>query len=309
MQYKVLGKTGLKVSSIGFGSVELGMDYGIKVPGRYGKPNKETAKQILHQALDSGINLFDTAPGYGDSESLLGAYIGDQECYFATKITIAKNDNIELEDIERKIGESLKKLRRECIDILQVHNTTAETGGRDSLLAALDNLRKKGLIRFLGVSVYGAKDAMAAIEGDFFDVIQIAYSILDQRMREKIIPALAKNNIGVLSRSAYFRGMLTEKIEHLDEEWRFLKDAVAAIKNKFNITDWDDLMKLALKFCLAQQEIDSVLVGIHNPDELAFAVATGKEAKLDKNTLDKLLTLGIKDNYWVEPLNWYRRLL
>ncbi len=308
MQYRVLGRTGLKVSSIGFGSAELGMDYGIKVPGRYGKPSKETAKKILYQALDSGINLFDTAPGYGDSESLLGAYIGDKECYFATKINIAKNDSIEPEYIERMIGKSLKNLRRDYIDILQIHNVTADTGAQWAFLGVLDNLRKKGLIRFLGVSVYGTKDAMIAIERNLFDVIQFAFSILDQRMREEVIPALAKNSIGVLSRSAYFRGLLTEKIEYLDEELVFLKNAVQETKKKFNINNWDDLMKLALKFCLSHPEIDSILVGIHNLDELAFAIATEKEAKLDKDTMSKLFALGIRDNYWVEPLNWYRRL-
>lgn len=308
MQYKVLGRTGLKVSAIGFGSVELGMDYGIKAPGRYGKPSKETAKKILYQALDDGINLFDTAPGYGDSESLLGVYIGDKECYFATKINIAKNDSVEPGYIERIIGKSLKNLRRDYIDILQIHNAMADTGDQTSFLVVLDKLRKKGLIRFLGVSVYGAKDAIIAIEKNLFDVIQIAYSILDQRMLEKVIPVLSKNSIGVLSRSAYFRGMLTEKIEYLDEEWRFLKNAVEEIKNRFNIKNWDNLMKLALKFCLSQPEIDSILVGIHNLDELAFAVAAEKEARLNKDTLNELFTLGIRDAYWVEPLNWYRRL-
>jgi len=309
MKYRVLGKTGLKVSSIGFGSAELGMNYGINVPGKYGKPDKETAKKILHKALDSGINLFDTAPGYGDSESLLGSFISSEKCYIATKINIAKSDNAVVGYIEDAIEKSLKNLKREHIDILQIHNTTFDAGEQEYVLEILANLREKGLVRFIGVSVYGVKDAIAAIKKDFFDVVQIAYSILDQRMLEEVMPEIHKNSIGVISRSAYFRGMLTNKIIYLNDDWRFLKNAVQKIKNRININNWNDLSKLALKFCLSTEGIDSVLIGIHNIDELEFAVETEKEEILSNDILKKLFTLGIKDDYWVEPLNWYRKLV
>lgn len=308
MKYRVLGKTGLKVSSIGFGSAELGMDYGIKVPGKYGKPDKETAKKILYKALDSGINLFDTAPGYGDSESLLGSFIRSEKCYIATKINIAKNNNDIAGHAEDSVKKSLKNLKREYIDILQIHNIALEAKELECAAHILAGLRKKGLVRFAGISVYGVKDAMVAIQKDFFDVMQIAFSILDQRMLDVAMPAINNCGIGVIGRSAYFRGMLTSKIEYLDDNWRFLKDAVGAIKNKLNINIWNDLTKLALKFCLSAKGIDSVLLGIRGIDELEFALETEKEKRISAGALKELFALRIKDNYWVEPLNWYQKL-
>lgn len=308
MKYRVLGKTGLKVSSIGFGSAELGMDYGIKVPGRYGKPDKETAEKILTKALDSGINLFDTAPGYGDSERLLGSFISSEKCYIATKINIVKNNTGIAAYAEDSVRKSLKNLKRDYIDILQIHNTALNVKELECAAQILASLRKKGLIRFIGASVYSVKDAITAIKKGFFDVIQIALSILDQRMLDGVMPLINNSGIGVIGRSAYFRGMLTSKIGYLDDDWRFLKDAVGAIKNKFNTNNWDDLSKLALKFCLSTKGIDSVLVGIRAIDELEFAVDTEKEESLSENILKELFALRIKDNYWVEPLNWHQKL-
>lgn len=308
MKYRVLGRTGLKVSVIGFGSAELGMDYGIKVPGEHRKPDKEIAKRILHKALDSGINLFDTAPTYGDSESLLGSIIGSEPCYIATKINIDKSNKYTSQSVRASIQESLKNLKREYLDIVQIHNTTVNIIGQFDVLEILANLRKEGLIRFLGASVYEPKDALTISKKDFFDVLQIAFNILDQRILEEVIPVVQKNNTGVIGRSAYFRGMLTKKITYLDDNWAFLKNAVKQIKNTMNISDWSDLTKLALRFCLSTKGIDTVLVGIRTMDELEFAIKAEKEEKLSDSVLRELLTLRIKDEYWLNPLNWYRKL-
>lgn len=308
MKYRELGRTGLKVSVIGLGSAELGMGYGIKIPGQYGKPDKETARKILHKALDSGVNLFDTAPTYGEVEALLGSAIGTEPCYIATKINIAENDKNAPKSIRASIERSLKNLKRECLDIVQIHTTATDSIRQVNNLGVLEDLRKEGLIRFLGASVYGPADAMAVNKKDCFDVLQIAYSILDQRMSEEVMPEARKNKIGIISRSAYFRGMLTKKIEYLDDNWAFLKKVVNEVKAKMNIDDWDDLPKLALEFCLSSEGVDTVLVGVRTMDELECAIEAEKEASLPETVFKELSTLGIKDNYWVEPLNWHLKL-
>jgi len=306
MKYRILGKTGLRVSVIGFGSTELGMDYGIKAPGAYGKPDKQAAKRIIHEALDSGINLFDTAPGYGDSESLLGDILGSKPCYIATKIDISKNSDTRF--IKASIKNSLKKLKRESLDIVQIHNATTEIIGHPQALEILECLRKEGLFRFLGVSVYEPKDALVLIKTDLFDILQIAFNILDQRILEEVIPAAKKNNTGLISRSAYFRGFLTEKITHLDDNWSFLKGTVNKIRDALDISNWNDLTELALRFCQSTNGIDTILVGIRSMDELKFAVKAEKKGDLPETIFKKLLTLKINDEYWLNPLNWYRKL-
>ena len=93
MQYNEFGKTGLHVSALSLGTVELGVEYGIKTQEQSNRPDKNEAIRIIHSAVDMGINLFDTAPNYGTSESLLGEAIGPaSECYIATKVSIPENN-------------------------------------------------------------------------------------------------------------------------------------------------------------------------------------------------------------------------
>ena len=161
MNYRILGKTGLRVSAIGFGSVELGMDYGIKVPGKRGRPNRKESEGILQRALDSGINFFDTAPSYGDSERLLGAVIGSKPCYIATKVNVDEENGDVGRAIRASVENSLRNLNRECLDIVQIHNMEENTRKHDDALNALGALQKKGLIRFIGTSLYGSQDVLS----------------------------------------------------------------------------------------------------------------------------------------------------
>lgn len=306
MRYRRLGKTELKVSVVSFGTTELGMDYGIKAPGDYGKPDKQAVKRILHKALDYGINFFDTAPGYGDSEKLLGDTLGSEPCYIATKINV--DERSDLLSIKVSIGNSLKRLKRECIDVVQIHNATSGVIGQSEILENLKKLRKEGLVRFFGASVYEPSEALRVIKEDFFDSLQVAFNIMDQRILDEVVPLAVKNNTSLISRSAYFRGILTKKITHLDDNWVFLKNAANKIKNTMNISGWNDLTKLALRFCLSTKGLSTVLVGIRTMDELMFAIEVEKEGKLSNAALKKLSTLRVNDEYWLNPLNWYRKL-
>lgn len=306
MRYRILGKTGLKVSVVGFGSTELGIDYGIKAPGEYGKPGKQAVKKMLYKALDYGINFFDTAPGYGESEKLLGDTIGLEPCYIATKINI--DERSDALSIKASIGKSLKRLKKECIDVVQIHNATGGIIRQPETLENLKKLRKQGLIRFFGASVYEPADGLAVLKKGFFDCLQIAFNIMDQRILDKVLPVAVKNDTGVISRSAYFRGMLTKKITYLDNDWSFLKNAANKIKSTMNIDSWEDLTGMALRFCLSTKGVSTVLVGIRTMDELMFAIKEEKKCKLSDIALRKLLTLRVNDEYWLNPLNWYRKL-
>jgi len=304
MKYRELGKTGLKVSVIGLGTVELGQDYGIKVPGEHRRPGKEMAKELLCKALDCGINLFDTAPSYGDSEKLLGSIIGPEQCYIATKINIPQPHKDIAQFIRTSIEESLKRLKREYLDIVQIHNATAEMFEQTDIIYLLHKMRKEGLIRFIGASVYEEENAKTIIDSNSFDVLQIAYNLLDQRMTKSIIPEAKQKGIGLLGRSAYLRGLLTSKAEYLDNNFEFLKSIISDVKVNMGIKDWNDLTKLALRFCISNKEIDSILVGIQTMQELEFAIEAEKEGALPYKTVEKLFEFGMADEYWLNPCNW-----
>lgn len=304
MEYRKLGKTGLKVSAIGFGSVELGMDYGIKAEGGYGKPDEEAAKKIVNKAVDYGVNLFDTAPNYGDSENLLGSVIGSSRCYIATKINIPAKDENTSELIRASVETSLKNLRRDYLDIVQIHNATVNTINQSDIPEGLVNLREKGLIRYTGASVYEPENALAVLNTGIFDVLQIAYNILDQRMSRNVIPLAQEQGVGILSRSAYFKGVLTSKAQHLSRDCEFLRNAASGVKSTMNLRNWDGLAELALAFCLSTEGIDSVLVGIRTMEELDFAVKTQEKGNLTSDILEQLSEFGIEDQHWLNPANW-----
>ena len=304
MEYRELGKTGLRISAVGFGSVELGMDYGIKAKSQYGKPDKATAVKIINKAVDYGINLFDTAPSYGDSESLLGSVIGSSSHYIATKVNLPEDNQVSSVAIRASIESSLRNLNRNCLDIVQIHNATASTISQSDIPEVLVKLREKGLIRFIGASVYEPENALAVLDAGCFDVLQIAYNIMDQRMLQNVIPLAQEQGVGVLGRSAYFKGVLTAKAQHLSEECAFLRDSAIKVKSAMNLSNWDDLAELALRFCLSTQGIDSVLVGIRTMEELDFAVKTEEKGNLVSDILGQLSGFGIDDQHWLNPANW-----
>ncbi|MFH1957618.1 MAG: aldo/keto reductase [bacterium] len=304
MEYRALGKTGLLVSALSLGTVELGVAYGIKKPGEYGKPDRTESARILKKAVDSGINLFDTAPAYGESENLLGDILGGEKCYFATKINIPPpGENAEM-FIEKSLLASLKNLKRDALDIVQIHNATVETILHSDIPEMLLKFKKKGIVRFIGASVYEPENAIAALDSGYFDVLQIAYNILDQRMRTEVFPEAVKKGVGIISRSAYLKGVLTEKADFLDDRFSVLKEAAGKIKRDLNLSEGEDLTKTALRFCFSTEGISSVLAGVRSMDELAFALETEKEGRAPDTEYNKLLDMGIADKFWLNPANW-----
>ena len=143
MRYRQLGRTGLQVSRLALGTVSLGAAYGIPVPGEFGRPAEADAIRILEYAVDSGINLFDTAPAYGDSEQLIGKALKNRpDCCIATKIAIPLDaagrplgGNALRHNVVESLEASLCALQRDCLDIVQVHNATIEVIHRGELAA------------------------------------------------------------------------------------------------------------------------------------------------------------------------------
>ncbi len=230
MEHRILGRTRLSVSILSLGTVELGIGYGIRKPGQSAYPERSEAVYLLRYAADQGINLFDTAPAYGEGEQLLGEALGRRhDCYFTTKVSIPEEDGKVLSGqplqvaINGSLEASLKALDRDWLDIVQIHNATADILEQGEIAGVLLRARESGKVRFLGASVYGEEAALAVIRAGSFDVLQLAYNLLDQRMAANIFPAASQANIGVICRSALLKGALTERAKWLPEELAALR--------------------------------------------------------------------------------------
>ncbi|MDA1164093.1 MAG: aldo/keto reductase, partial [Planctomycetota bacterium] len=181
---KMLGRTGLEVTQLGYGSM------GLRGPKTWGVRvvSEEAADSFLNSVLDAGINFIDTAPDYGISEERIGRYICSRrnEFYLATKcgcVYTQHDDHLEIghvwsrDVVARNLETSLKRLQTDCIDILQFHGGEAESLQRAGLIETLMEFRDQGMIRFIGSSS-SLPRLPAMIDLGVFDTFQIPYSCL-----------------------------------------------------------------------------------------------------------------------------------
>ncbi len=305
MKYINLGKTRLKVSRLGLGTVELGLKYGINKNTDFCKPDEENSIYLLHKAIDMGINLFDTAPSYGCSEELLGkAFANKKDCIIATKVNIPPDGEDIKKFIQSSLSQSCKKLQRKYLDIVQVHNATSKTFSHSDIFEILLKEKRKGYLRFIGASVYEPENALVAVESVMIDVLQIAYNLLDQRMDEKVLNKAEKKGIGVIARSVFLKGVLTERINYFPEHLKSLKEIVKKIRKKMNLSSWEALSSFALRFTLSNSKINSVLVGVQNETELNFATNSFIKGMLNKQEIKLAHDCKINDKFWLNPSNW-----
>jgi aryl-alcohol dehydrogenase-like predicted oxidoreductase len=308
---RTLGRTGLAVSAIGFGTVSLGLDYGIAAPDRFGRPGEAEAVATLRRAADAGVTLYDTAPAYGDSERLVGDALGSRhDCVLATKVTVPRGTNGQplqgrglAESLEAQLAQSRLLLRRDPLDLVQIHNATVELLQGGELVGLLEAARAQGQLRFIGASVYREAEALAAIDSGRVDVLQVAYSLLDQRMAPRVFPAAQAAGVGILARSAFLKGVLTDKAQFLPPALAPLRDAAERARVALGV-DWRGLPPAALRFGLSAPAVATVLFGARSDDELEAAVVAAAAGPLPPELLARTPALALEDEQLLDPSRW-----
>lgn len=314
MNYKLLGNTGLNVSVIGLGTVSLGVDYGIEAQGEFGRPVEADAIRLLHRAADAGINLFDTAPSYGESERLVGQALGRRlDCCLATKLRIPKEceDNPDLKvdfkhAFRQSLENSLRVLHREALDIVQMHCRPGNTDTEDKMLEVLLDAKQRGKVRFIGISVYDEASALKGIESGCFDTLQVAYNVLDQRMARRVFPAAAKAGVGIMARSVFLKGVLTAKMAWLPPELNGLKQAAQHARDVL-AGPCRSLQETALRYCLSCPDVSTALVGPRTEKELQDNLDAAEAGALPDALLEATSALAYQDEYMLSPVNWPKR--
>lgn len=266
---KTLGRTGLNVTQLGYGSM------GLRGPRTWGVRvvSDEDADRFLNAVLDAGINFIDTAPDYGVSEERIGRYLSTRraEFYLATKCgcaPIQHEDHLEVRHvwsrdvIQRNIETSLRRLRTDYVDVLQFHGGDAETLQREGLIDLLRGFREQGVIRFLGASS-SLPNLPGLIDLGVFDTFQIPYSCLAQEHHEWITRA-AETGAGIIIRGGIAHGGLEAEIQRpaLNDIWVQAKlDEVLPVGMK--------RAELILRYTLSHPHCHTTIVGTCNPEHLA----------------------------------------
>ncbi len=313
MKMRRLGRTGLDVSELAFGGGWVG---GILI-----HQDEETRRAALARALAAGINLIDTAPSYGagESEAALGRLLPEigGNPLLATKVQLDLTAGESIADqVARSLAASLARLRRDSVDIVQLHNPIAETGDArhiaadrviDDVAAALEDARAQGLTRFTGITGLGEAAAVRrVVESGRFDTAQVYYNLINPSAAHAtagawsghdfggVLAACRAGDVGVLNIRAFAAGVIASDRRHgreipvtgdtdLDAEAR---RAAAIFKRLGN--EYGTRAQTALRFSLANPDIGTVVVGMAELDHLEEALAAAEAGPLPASALAAL---------------------
>lgn len=259
------------VDKLVLGTVQFGLDYGIN--NFSGKPTREESLKMLDFAYEKGIRIFDTASAYGDAEEILGEFMQSRGLNDKIQVITKLKPNIvegldegSYDIILENLSSSLKKLKREYVDGYLFH--TPAYIKDEKLVDCLVKLKKQGLVKNIGVSIYEEDDAVYAAGLDAVDYIQIPYSILDQRLEKTDFFKIAKeNNKIIFARSAFLQGLFfipEDTIpEHLSKAKEYFKE-LDDVLDKYKLTR----QQAALLFSCQNKNIDYVVFGVDTIGQL-----------------------------------------
>ncbi|MBI1336275.1 MAG: aldo/keto reductase [Phycisphaera sp.] len=209
-----LGRTGLRVSTVGFGAFKIGRNIGVKYPRKYDLPDDKAAERILNTVLDMGINLIDTAPAYGSSEERIGNHIAHRrsEYILSTKVGETFIDGQSAFDftergITASVERSLARLKTDAVDILLIHSRGDDLDilTKSNAVPTLKRLRDEGKTRCIGMSGKSPEGAIASL--DWADVVMVEFNTMRTDHLDAIQQA-ALRGVGVLVKKALYSGAL-----------------------------------------------------------------------------------------------------
>jgi aryl-alcohol dehydrogenase-like predicted oxidoreductase len=317
MKKRKLGRTGIEVSEVGFGAWAIG-------GAMWGGKRDDDSKRALARAYEHGVNFVDTALVYGDghSERLVGEFAaGHPDLVIATKV-YPKNRNWPARPdtpieaafpapwIRQCAEKSLKNLKRDRIDVLQLHVWADAWTGSDEWYGAMVKLREEGKIRAIGISInsHDPASAVRVVQAKRVDVLQVFYNIFDQSPEDALYPACLEHGCGVIARVPFDEGSLTGKLrkDTVFPEGDFRGDyfggdllakTVDRVESMRPIVEGaaKTMARGALRFCLSQPAVSTVIPGMRSDAQVDENCAASDDGPLTAEVLAKL-----------RPFRWVR---
>jgi aryl-alcohol dehydrogenase-like predicted oxidoreductase len=310
MRTRTFGRTGWQVSEIGYGMWGMG--------GWTGSDDQQSL-QALERALALGCNFFDTAWAYGQgkSETLLGQALraNRQAAYVATKIP-PKNmkwpgkaeyriqDTYPPDHIREYTEKSLQFLGRPAIDLQQFHVWSDTWADDDGWQRAVDDLKREGLVRAVGISVnrWEASNVLRALETGLIDSVQVVYNVFDQAPEDQLLPYCEAHGIAVIARVPFDEGSLTGTLtinsKWPEGDWRniyFNREHLAATLARVDrlsplVPEGMDLPELALRFILEHPAVSTTIPGMRRPAHVERNLAASDGIRLPPRLGEALKT-------------------
>ena len=321
MRYRELGRTGLKLSEIGYGAWGIGKALWV------GAEDEESLRS-LRGAREAGANFFDTALVYGDghSEQLIAQCFGKaNDVIIASKVPPkdrkwAVNSGAPLDNTFPKqyvldcLDETLKNLGRDSVDIYQFHTWSDEWASQPEWQETVRAMKSSGKAKFVGISVQNHQPAnvLKALDTGLIESVQVIYNIFDQSPEDELFPYCQKNGVGVIVRVPFDEGSLTGNVRpdtvfpegdfrnmyFAGDRKQKVWDRVKAMARDLGIS-LDQLPELALRFCLSHPAVSTVIPGMRTPKHVASNTAASDAGPLSAEVLAKLRRhRWMRSDYW-----------
>ena len=322
MEYRELGTSGIKVSTISMGC------WAIAGGSTWGTQDEKEALRAIKTAHDRGINFFDTAEAYGDgySEKLLGQAVKNfrEDVVIASKVSPG---NLEPKDLRTSCENSLRRLGTDYIDVYYIHWPSREIPVAKTL-ETMEQLKKEGKIRSIACSNFGENDFTELLQQGSVDANQLPYNLLFRAIEFDIQPICVENEVSITCYSPIAQGLLTGKFSGPEEvpegrartrhfsrnrpqarhqEQGAEKLTFSTLEKIRKISEQTDenMVHLALSWLISRQGVASVIVGARNPDQIKENTRAG-EIKLPPEIQKKLTeaTEDLKEKLGPNPDMW-----
>ncbi len=309
MRFRTLGRTGIEVSEIGYGAWGIGQKQWL------GGSDEESLR-ALGRSFELGLNFIDTALAYGDghSEKLTGEVIRKAPHRVTVATKIPPKNRVWPAKLGTPIGEvfpydysiasteeSLRNLGVETIDLQQFHVWSPDWLASDEWKRAIEDLKKSGKVRFMGISIndHQPESALEIVKTGLIDTVQVIFNVFDQSPADQLLPLCREKGVGVLARVPLDEGSLTgtiteeTKFEETDfRNWYFRGDRkkqvvehVTALQKDLEGVDDRPLAEVALGFCLSNPAVATVIPGMRRNKTVESSCSVSDHGPLNDATM------------------------
>lgn len=312
MRYRTLGRTGLRVSEVGMGGIGAMGKYGAITPGEFAR--------TMTRAAELGMNFLDTAPSYGESETVFGHYLKENRDRWivCTKVGGCGNGfttnlpTLSGEALHAQFSQSLKRLQVDYADVVLIHSIDQYGIGEAAverilspggMVEALRELQAEGKVRFIGVSGL-LPELLPAVRSGVFDVVLTynTFNLLIQEAQQELFPLAQEMNVGVILAGAFYQGLLSGQAELVLKNkggWFGRKDPGYYETEKlmekvqrllaFAGSDFKALRQLSLRFALFPPAVSVVVTGMHHAEEVEENAEAVEKGALSEEECEALL--------------------
>ncbi len=290
------------IQKIGLGTAQFGFDYGIA--NKRGKVPEAEVFEILNFAWEQGINVIDTAAGYGDSEDILGRFFEKSGLNYRVVSKAPALENKNLNNFMDGLKTTLGRLKQEKIYAYLIHKFD-DIVEQEFLLKQLRQSKEEGLVEKIGFSLYRVEELQYLIDRNIsFDILQVPYNIFDQRFAEHF-RSLKSKGVEIHARSAFLQGLFFLSVDELSENMRSARGHLKKLQS-ISSERGIPIRYLCLCFVLLNSHLDKIIIGVDSAAQLRQNMAFTDYLSKTNEIYEQLKRLEMKDEQVILPFLWKR---